>query len=188
MMNKVFMVGRLASDPQQFVTKNGITQSKITIATNDNWNKNESYFFPCVAWQTTANFINAYLRKGDLVAIDGKLIRRNYQNKEGKNVYVTEVVIETIKPLSSRSTNSVYTSPSSIDESYKPGSFSNVTNDTKNFSSIGSNAQNEFINDISIDNEQSSAINDDPFSISSNENDDSDSDVVNLDWLKDFSN
>ena len=39
-MNKVFLVGRFASDPQQFVTQNGITQSRVNIACSDNWNKN----------------------------------------------------------------------------------------------------------------------------------------------------
>lgn len=104
-MNKVFLAGRLASDPQQFVTQNGITQARVSIACSDNWNKNESYFFPCVAWQSTANFINTYLKKGDSVVIDGKLIRRSYVSKEGKTIYIMEVVIETIKPFGSRKTN-----------------------------------------------------------------------------------
>jgi len=48
-MNKVFMVGRLAADPQPYVTSNGSQQSRITIACNDVKNRNESYFFPCIA-------------------------------------------------------------------------------------------------------------------------------------------
>lgn len=105
-MNKVFLAGRLASDPQQFVTQNGITQSRISIACSDNWNKNETYFFPCVAWQSTANYINTYFKKGDAVVMDGKLIRRSYVSKEGKTVYVMEVVIETIKHFGNSRNNS----------------------------------------------------------------------------------
>jgi single-stranded DNA-binding protein len=48
-MNKVFLVGRLASDPESFTTKSGISQSRLTIATQDNSNKQDAYFFPCVA-------------------------------------------------------------------------------------------------------------------------------------------
>jgi single-strand DNA-binding protein len=48
-MNKVFLVGRLVADPEPFTTKTGINQTRITIATRDNVNKQESYFFPCIA-------------------------------------------------------------------------------------------------------------------------------------------
>jgi single-strand DNA-binding protein len=48
-VNKVFLVGRLTADPEPFTTKSGINQSRITIATQDNTNKQESYFFPCIA-------------------------------------------------------------------------------------------------------------------------------------------
>jgi single-stranded DNA-binding protein len=48
-MNKIFLVGRLADDPKPFTTKNGNAQSRITIATQDNRVRTESYFFPCIA-------------------------------------------------------------------------------------------------------------------------------------------
>jgi single-stranded DNA-binding protein len=48
-MNKVFLVGRLAADPEPYTTKTGIAQSRVTIATQDNSNKSEAYFFPCIA-------------------------------------------------------------------------------------------------------------------------------------------
>jgi single-stranded DNA-binding protein len=48
-MNKVFMVGRLVADPQPYTTANGYTQARVTIATQDNRVKTESYFFPCIA-------------------------------------------------------------------------------------------------------------------------------------------
>ena len=180
-MNKVFMLGRLAQDPQQFVTQNGITQSRISVASSDNWNKNETYFFPCVAWQSTANFINAYLHKGDLVAIDGKLIRRSYVSKEGKTVYVIEVVIESIKPLYTK--NNDTNIPSSLDKNYK----SNFTKSNDNQSAVKTEEDvlkqfedMEFSNNNKPNN--SSSFNDDPFAMSE---DDSDS-VVNLDWLDEF--
>lgn len=182
-MNKVFMVGRLAGDPQQFITKNGITQSRLSIASSDNWNRNETYFFPCVAWQTTANYINTYLKKGDLVAIDGKLIRRSYVSKEGNNVYVMEVVIETIKPLSSSKTSSSNFNdhPSSMDENIR-------FNEKPLNQSINYNDINESTN---INEEFSSNIQEkqnNPFAINETTNIDEDDEIVNLDWLKDFSN
>ncbi len=100
-MNKVFLVGRVAAEPQGSITSTGNTMSRISIACQDNFNKNEVYFFPCVAWQNQAKFINTYVKKGDLIAIDGKLTRKAYVNKDGVNVYSTDVVIETVKIMSS---------------------------------------------------------------------------------------
>lgn len=163
-MNKVFLAGRLASDPQQFVTSNGITQSRISVACADNWNRNESYFFPCVAWQSVANFINTYLKKGDPVVIDGKLIRRSYVSKEGKTVYIMEVVIETIRPFGSSKNNSNY-SNTKYNDSNKKANFNNdsLPNDEIEISSddLVSNS-----NDLDLD----------------------DDEIVDLDWMKDIKN
>lgn len=171
-MNKVFLVGRFASDPQQFVTQNGITQSRINVACSDSWNKNETYFFPCVAWQSTANFINNYLKKGDLVAIDGKLIRRSYVSKEGKTIYITEVVIENIKPLSSKNQNtqSNITTTSKSSMEYLPEDYADGL-DSKSSS-------NNFDESVKM---QDKIVNDDPFAVDSNEED-----VVDLDWMKEL--
>lgn len=175
-MNKVFLVGRFAADPQQFVTQNGITQSRVNVACSDNWNKNETYFFPCVAWQSTANFINTYLKKGDLVAIDGKLIRRSYVSKEGKTVYVTEIVIENIRPLGSKNQNSQqsnYSSSSKSSMEYIPEEFVEQANthSVNNFESFEQKVTT-----------QNKVITDDPFA------EDGDEDVVDLDWMKELNN
>jgi single-strand DNA-binding protein len=98
-MNKVFLVGRLTADPILKTTTNSTQIANITVATQDNRNRAESYFFPCIAWQATATYVNSYLKKGDLVSIDGRLTRRSYTSKDGKMVSVTEVVIESINSL-----------------------------------------------------------------------------------------
>lgn len=100
-MNKVFLVGRATADPQGSITSTGNTMSRISLTVQDNFNKNEVYFFPCIAWQNQAKFINTYIKKGDLIAIDGKLVRKPYVNKDGVNIYNTNVVIENVKILSS---------------------------------------------------------------------------------------
>lgn len=170
-MNKVFLAGRLASDPQQFVTQNGITQSRLSIACSDNWNKNETYFFPCVAWQSTANYINTYFKKGDAVVLDGKLIRRSYISKEGKTTYIMEVVIETIKHFGNsrksgidqvNSTN--YSSRQNFNSVNNSNDFSQATMSEEDIDAILSNSKNvdedEFDvysvdNKLSQDNQQS---------------------------------
>lgn len=116
-MNKVFLVGRLVEDPKPFTTQKGTAQSRITIATQDNRVKTESYFFPCIAWQNSANFINTYLKKGDLVAIDGKLTRRSFTSKDGKTAYVTEIVIDAINSIGSKKDNQAVVTKS-IDQAF----------------------------------------------------------------------
>ncbi|MDE5599865.1 MAG: single-stranded DNA-binding protein [Ureaplasma sp.] len=96
-MNKVVLVGHLAKDPVARVTKNGNEQSTFSIGVNDFKSFEESYFFNCTAWNSTAKYINNNLVKGQLVAVDGRLINRSYLNSENRKVYITEVVVDSIK-------------------------------------------------------------------------------------------
>lgn len=105
-MNRVFLVGNLTSDPIAKQTSTGKSMSFFSVAINEKMNnQNRTMFIPCKAWDRRADFINAYLKKGDTVVIDGKLDRRSYANKEGKNVYVTEVIVEQIKPVRTKHTS-----------------------------------------------------------------------------------
>lgn len=104
-MNRVFLVGNLTNDPIAKQTSTGKSMSSFSVAINERMNsQNRTMFIPCKAWDRRADFINAYLKKGDMVVIDGKLDRRSYVNKEGKNVYVTEVIVEQIKPVRTKHT------------------------------------------------------------------------------------
>ncbi len=101
-MNKVFLTGYLGQDPEfrEFESRDnnsGSSLAKISVAVYDARNSKESYFIPCVAWNNTAVYISKNLEKGSFVAIDGRLIRRSYLNKEGNKVYIMEVVIDQIK-------------------------------------------------------------------------------------------
>lgn len=97
-MNKVFLAGRLAADPESIVVKTGATLCRISVACNDaSGRKDEVYFFPCVAWEARAKFISTYFKKGTPVIIDGRLQRRSYINSSGVKSYNTEVIIDNIK-------------------------------------------------------------------------------------------
>lgn len=104
-MNKVFLNGYLAQDPKQRITSKGIEQASFSLGVTDLRNYNESYFFPCVAWSQQAKYINNNLKKGSFVAIDGRLTRRSYVDVEGKNVYITEVIVDNIKQFGISKTN-----------------------------------------------------------------------------------
>ena len=105
-MNKVIEIGRSVSDVELKQTPSGTSVVEFSIAvkrTFKNANgQQESDFFSCVAYNKTAETISKYVKKGDLIGIEGKLQTRNYTNREGKKVYVTEIVVELVEFLQSK--------------------------------------------------------------------------------------
>lgn len=102
-MNKVFLVGNIAQDPIVKTTTTGKSVVNFSVACNDRiQGKETSSFFNCVAWNNQANYVGTYVKKGDTVAVDGKLSKRSYVNKEGRNVYVTEIIVDSIKTIVKR--------------------------------------------------------------------------------------
>lgn len=107
-MNKVLLVGRIATDPIAKTLDSNSQVVNFTIACND-YAKNNPHgavFIPCVAWNQQANFISSYLKKGALISAEGRISRRTYLSKQtNKNVYVFEVVIESINSLGRNNEN-----------------------------------------------------------------------------------
>ena len=105
-MNKVIEIGRSVSDVELKQTSSGTSAVEFRIAVKRTYkNANgeiESDFFNCVSFGKTAELISKYVKKGDLIGIDGKLQTRNYTNREGKKVYITEIVIEQVEFLQSK--------------------------------------------------------------------------------------
>lgn len=103
-MNKIFLVGNLTADPIAKTTTTGKTLVNFSVACNDNIaGKEHTSFFPCTAWGNQANYLASYVKKGDTVVIDGRLNRRSYVDKSGKNVYVTEIVVDNVSTVVRRS-------------------------------------------------------------------------------------
>lgn len=104
-MNKVFLNGYLAQDPKSRITPKGLDQSNITVAVDDLKNSDDTFFIPCVVWGNSAKFVNANLKKGSFVAIDGRLSKRKYVNKNGENAYITEVIVDNIRSYNFKKNN-----------------------------------------------------------------------------------
>lgn len=103
MLNRVVLIGRLASDPELKYTASGIAVATFRIAvdrfkTNEQGER-EADFFPIVAWRQSAEFASQYLTKGRLVAVDGKLQARSWVAQDGTRRYMTEVVADTLRGL-----------------------------------------------------------------------------------------
>lgn len=100
-MNIVGLVGRLTKDPELRYTPNGVATCSFTLAVDDPFAKGEKKadFINIVTWQKTAESAANYLRKGRQCAVEGRISTRNYDNNEGKRVYVTEVTANNVRFL-----------------------------------------------------------------------------------------
>lgn len=99
-MNNVTLVGRLTKDPELRYTPAGTAVSTSTIAVDREFTKEkETDFINIVIWGKLGEIVAEKCRKGKEVGIVGRIQTRNYENAEGKRVYVTEVVAEKVKFL-----------------------------------------------------------------------------------------
>ena len=96
-MNKVILIGRLTCDPVLRMTQTGKQVVSYRIAVNRSFRQEgqpEADFFQCIAWGNNAKFAHDYLRKGVKIAMEGTIQTRSYQDKDGKTVYVTEIIAD----------------------------------------------------------------------------------------------
>ncbi len=97
-MNKVILMGRLTRDPEvRYTTNNNTLVCTFSLAVNRRFKQEgqpDADFINVVAWAKTGEFCSKYFTKGQQVAVCGHLQTRNYDDKDGKKVYVTEVVAE----------------------------------------------------------------------------------------------
>ena len=97
-MNKAILIGRLTRDPELRTTPTGRNVCQFSIAVNRTYTsasgEREADFINCVVWDKQAENLARYQKKGNQIAVDGRIQTRNYDDKDGKKVYVTEVVAE----------------------------------------------------------------------------------------------
>lgn len=105
MLNRIILIGRLTRDPELRYTPAGVAVTQFTLAVDRNFTgqngEREADFIPVVTWRQLAETCANYLRKGRLAAVEGRIQVRNYENNEGKRVYVTEVIADNVRFLES---------------------------------------------------------------------------------------
>ena len=108
-MNKALLIGRLTRDPELRSTPAGRNVCQFSIAVNRTFtNANgdrEADFINCVVWDKQAENLVKYQKKGNQIAVDGRIQTRNYEDKDGKRVYVTEILANNISFLDSKGSN-----------------------------------------------------------------------------------
>lgn len=110
MINRVVLTGRLTRDPETTVSQSNIPVAKFSLAVNrafaNSNGEREADFINCVAFRKQAENVQQYVKKGQLVGVDGRIQTRNYTNKEGQKVYVTEIVCDSVQFLESKNQQS----------------------------------------------------------------------------------
>ncbi|WAA09547.1 single-stranded DNA-binding protein [Fervidibacillus albus] len=129
MLNRVVLVGRLTKDPDLRYTPNGVPVATFTLAVNrtftNQMGEREADFINCVVWRKQAENVANYLKKGSLAGVDGRLQTRNYEAQDGRRVYVTEVVAESVQFLEPKSASNRDYRGSSSAYSNQPAPFEN---------------------------------------------------------------
>ncbi|EFF41856.1 single-stranded DNA-binding protein [Mycoplasmopsis alligatoris] len=166
-MNKVILIGRVASDIRFNQTPSGIAYARLTLAVsrrNSNTAKENADFIPMVAWRATATFIGNYVKKGALISIEGSFTSSSYEGPDGKMLRNYEVTIENINLLESKAVvearnaahgefnknnfsgnfNNNFNSNNSFNQNKKPEFGFGNSYESKNKNEFGSKSEGDF--------------------------------------------
>jgi single-strand DNA-binding protein len=106
--NKVQLIGNIGQDPEVKTFDDGKKVVKLRLATDEKYKNSagelitESTWHNLVAWGKTAEIIEKHIFKGKEVAVEGKLVNRNYTDKNGEKRYITEILVSEVMMLGSK--------------------------------------------------------------------------------------
>lgn len=101
-MNRVFLSGRLARDPEIRFSQGGSPVARVSIAVNRPFAKDTVDFFSLVAFGKVAEFLNKYFSKGSKLLVEGHLRYSTYEDKQGVKRYNTDVIVDNIESADSK--------------------------------------------------------------------------------------
>lgn len=136
MLNSIIIMGRLTSDPELRSTSSGLSVTTFTVAVDRNYAKpgeeKKTDFIPVSAWRSTADFVSKYFRKGSMIAVQGSLQTRNYEDKNGNKRVGFEVLADQVSFCGSKSESGTFNNASNNASSYNNSTaddFSSVIDD-----------------------------------------------------------
>lgn len=104
-MNIVVLIGRITKDIEVRYTEKNLAVSNFTIAVRKDYKNTdgeyESDFINCVSFGNISEYLKKYATKGNLIAVNGRIQTRNYEDKEGNKRYITEIFVSKVTLLSS---------------------------------------------------------------------------------------
>lgn len=106
-MNRCFLIGNLARDPELATTKSGVSVCRFSLAVTRNFSnadgEREADFLNIIVWRGQAENCHKYLKKGSKCAVTGSIQTRSYDAQDGSKRYVTEIVADNVEFLNSKS-------------------------------------------------------------------------------------
>ena len=138
MINSVVLMGRLTADPEIRTTTTGKSVCSFSIAVDRSYSKNaeerQADFINIVAWENTANFVCRYFSKGSMIAIQGQIQTRRYEDKTGAKRTAFEVVAREVSFCGSKSETGTASRPASpeqppVYQNANQGDFEEITDD-----------------------------------------------------------
>lgn len=100
MLNVAVLMGRLVADPELRTTPNGISVTSFTVAVERDYvtsgQQRQADFIDVVAWRKTAEFISKYFHKGSMIAVQGSIQTRMYEDKNGNKRKAVEIVADSV--------------------------------------------------------------------------------------------
>ena len=110
-MNRITIIGRVGQDPKVHTFESGTKKASFSLATSEKYkdkqgNKvEETEWHNCVIFGKMAEVVEKYVNKGDLLALEGRVKTREYEDKDGNKKYITEVICSTMEMLTPKSTD-----------------------------------------------------------------------------------
>lgn len=141
MLNSVILMGRLVADPELRTTTTGKSVATFRIAVDRGYSKNAAErtadFITIVAWEQTANFVCRYFAKGSMIAVQGSIQTRNYEDKTGAKRTAVEVVAREVSFCGSKNETgttggnfqNVAPAQAPAYQTAMPGDFEEITDD-----------------------------------------------------------
>lgn len=105
-------MGRLTADPELKKTPSDVSVTSFTVAVDRKYNKDEEKiadFINVVAWRGSADFVCKYFKKGQMIAVQGEIQTRNYDDKNGIKRWVTEIIADNVSFCGSKSNTQIGT-------------------------------------------------------------------------------
>ncbi len=100
MLNSIIIMGRLTADPELRSTSSGLSVTSFTVAVDRGYvragEEKKADFIPVVAWRQTADFVSKYFRKGSMIAVQGSLQSRSYEDKNGNKRVAYEIIADQV--------------------------------------------------------------------------------------------
>ena len=133
MLNCIVIMGRLVADPELRTTTSGVSRTTFRVAVDRRYQRageeKQTDFISCVAWRQTAEFVSQYFRKGSMIAVQGSLQTRSYEDNNGNKRTAYDVVADNVSFCGSKAESGIGAPAGNMPAAAPAQSYANSTPD-----------------------------------------------------------